>query len=126
MKKSQSSDYINGLEKTLGIDKDGNLTAGKNLGVDGTIKLNGGIEPIHPYPLGNYTVEVLFERHVDLTTDYTFFGFIIYDDGASVPCMGSYAIAGGVLETFSAISYDTIFDWTKGGAVEEKLIATKP
>lgn len=42
MKKSQSSDYMTRLEKTLGIDKEGNLTAGKNLKVEGTTKLNSG------------------------------------------------------------------------------------
>ena len=53
MKKSQSSDYINGLEKTLGIDKEGNITAGKNLAVDGATKLSGGLEPIHEYTFNN-------------------------------------------------------------------------
>lgn len=50
MKKSQSSDYFNRLEKFLGIDEEGNITAGKNLEVDGNIfTLNGkewGIMPV--------------------------------------------------------------------------------
>ena len=107
-------------------DENGNAVIGKNLEVDGTTKLSSGIKPIHTYPLGSYTFEVLFERHVELATEYTFFGYIIYDDGTSVPCMGSYAISQGELESFSAISYDTIFAWTKGGALEEKAIATNP
>ena len=110
----------------INADKNGNAVIGKNLEVDGTTKLNGGIKPIHTFPLVNYTVEVLFERHVETATEYTFFGYIIYDDGTSVPCMGSYAITGGELDSFSAISYDTIFAWTKGGTLEEKAIATNP
>lgn len=49
MKKSQSSDYFNRLEKGLGIDEEGNVSAGKNLEAGGNIfTLNGkqwGIMP---------------------------------------------------------------------------------
>lgn len=126
MKKSQSSDYINGLEKTLVIDKEGNLTAGKNLEVKGTTKLSGGIKPIHTYSLGDYTLEVLFERHLSNYTEHTFFGHIVYDDGIDVPCIGMYTIERDALTYFSAISYNSIFTLNEGGTLEEKAIATKP
>ena len=127
MKKSQSSDYINGLEKSLSVDKEGNLTAEKNLYVKGTTKLSNGIEPIHTYPLGDYTFSVLFEKHKENSTEHIFFGYITYDDGADVPCMGSFSINGqGKLVRFSAIDYNTIYTWNEGGTLEEKAIATKP
>ena len=54
MKKSQSSDYINGLEKSLGVDKEGNLTARKNIQVDGNVfTLNGKNWGIFPVRSGN-------------------------------------------------------------------------
>ena len=53
MKKSQSSEYFSRLEKTLAIGDEGNITAGKNLEVDGTTKLNGGVSPIHSYVLSD-------------------------------------------------------------------------
>lgn len=54
MKKSQSSEYINGLEKSLGVDKEGNLTARKNLEVEGNVfTLNGKDWGIFPVRSGN-------------------------------------------------------------------------
>lgn len=49
MKKSQSSDYFNKLEKTLAIDDEGNATFAKNLLADGTIGGNSGLKAIHTY-----------------------------------------------------------------------------
>ena len=114
------------LEKTLAIDEDGIITATKNSEVYGTTKFSFGIKPIHTYPLGNYTFEVLFERHTEEATEYTFFGYIVYDDATAIPCMGTYTIAEGSLIGFSAISYNSIFTWNKGGEVEEKAISTNP
>ena len=85
MKKSQSSDYINGLEKTLGIDKEGNLTIGKNLEVGGTTKLNGGIEPIHIYRFRQknhqYELHVYEEKVWNSGHWYNFFGLLIDEIG---------------------------------------------
>ena len=49
MKKSQSSDYFNRLEKFLAIDEEGNITAGKNLEADGTIRAINGFKPVATY-----------------------------------------------------------------------------
>lgn len=62
MKKSQSSDYFNRLEKGLGIDEEGNVSVGKNLEADGNIfTLNGkqwGIMPVIRINVsGNYVEE---------------------------------------------------------------------
>ena len=54
MKKSQSSDYFNKLEKTLAIDDEGNITAGKNLEVHGNVfTLNSKDWGIFPIRSGN-------------------------------------------------------------------------
>ena len=61
MKKSQSSDYINGLEKSLGVDEEGNVAIGKNLETGGNIfTLNGkqwGIMPVITIYQGEYSGE---------------------------------------------------------------------
>ena len=125
MKRMIDSELIEALGTDIKFDGNGNVIVGKNLEVGGTTKLNKGIKPIHTFPLNDYTVEVLFERYVEFVTDYTFFGYIVFDDGSSVPCIGSYIISQGVLEELSAISYNAIYSWTKGGALEEKAIATE-
>ena len=107
-------------------DENGNAVIGKNLEIDGTTKLNSGFKPIHTYNLDNYTFSVLFEIHKGLITERIFFGYITYDDGSDVPCIGSYAIVEGAITRFSAISYDTIYSFNAGGAVVEKAIATNP
>ena len=38
-----------GLGKYVNIDENGNAVIGKNLEINGTTKLNGGLEPIHTY-----------------------------------------------------------------------------
>lgn len=110
----------------INADKNGDAVIGKNLKIDGTTKMNGGLEPIHTFPLGDYTVEVLFERHLESSTDYTFFGYIVFDDGSSAPCIGTYSLTEDTLTGFDAISNSTIYSWAVGGTLEAKLIATKP
>lgn len=112
--------------EVIHTDESGNAVIGKNVKIDGTTKLNGGLNPIHTYNLLNYTFEVLFEKHVGDSTEHIFFGYIVYDDGTSVPCMGMYSISNNRLTSFSAISYDTIYSWNEGETLQEKTIATNP
>lgn len=105
MKKSQSSDYINGLEKTLGIDKEGNLTAGKNLEVDGTTKLNGGLKPIHHYESVDglsSPIDVYFEN---ISYDYHYF-IGKCNDGFAI---GAYTLEGSNLSNYTIISVNDPF-----------------
>ena len=96
MKKSQSSDYINGLDKTLGIDKEGNLTVRKNLQVDGNVfTLNGkhwGIMPVYT-TIDNNTSER---------------GFIIYSDRpgpySPAPGVNMYYIKGIYADNYGDVS----------------------
>lgn len=104
MKKSQSSDYINGLEKTLGIDKEGNVSVGKNLKIDGTTKLNGGLTPIlikdgeYQTDDGTFTYSVLdFGEFKD--TGNNILGLIINDEFELIG-IGSYKISGTTSDSF--------------------------
>ena len=112
MKKSQSSDYINGLEKTLGIDKEGNITAGKNLKIDGATKLSGGLEVIHEYNFNDggeiCKLGVFFEACLSLVNAYNFIGYLTNSDGEKQLCFGQYSIENGQLENINAwYFYDT-------------------
>lgn len=134
MKKSQSSDYINGLEKTLGIDKEGNLTAGKNLEVEGTTKLNSGFEPIHTYFITDVEgtqneVDVYLETFNPNTSYYSFIGKYKYDDFQL--CFGSYRLSeDGKISELNVINfYDSsvpqVTNLTAGGDWEFLEIAYK-
>lgn len=109
-------------------DKDGNAAIGKNLEIDDTTKLNGGLEPIHTYSLGDYTFSVLFERHIESSTDHVFFGYIVFDDGSSSPCIGIYSLSNtdATVNSFNAISNSSIYSLNGSGTVVEKTIATNP
>lgn len=124
MKKTQSSDYINGLEKTLGIDKEGNLTVGKGLEVDGLIKANSGFKPIHTYFITDLEgtqneVDVYLETFNPNTNYYSFIGKYKYDDFQL--CFGSYRLSeDGEISELNAINfYDTsvpqVTNLTAGG-----------
>ena len=111
MKKSQSSDYINGLEKTLGIDKEGNITAGKNLKIDGATKLSGGLEVIHEYNFNDggeiCNLGVFFEAYLSLVNAYNFIGYLTNSDGEKQLCFGQYSIENGQLKNiYSWYFYD--------------------
>ena len=107
-------------------DGNGNAVIGKNLEINGTTKLTGKIEPIHTFPLGDYTFSVLFESHIESSTDHAFFGYIVFDDGSNAACIGIYSLAEDKLTSFYAISHNTIYSWYVGETLEEKLIATIP
>lgn len=68
MKKSQSSEYINGLEKNLGVDKEGNLTV-KSMGV-------------YRFATGKLRNYGTFEGHKDIHI------IGIEDDEATYSCIG--------------------------------------
>lgn len=134
MKKSQSSDYINGLEKTLGVDKEGNLTARKGLEVDGLIKANSGFKPIHTYFITDlddteYEVDVYLETFNPNTGYYSFLGKYKYDDFQL--CLGSYKLSeDGKISELNVINfYDTpvpqVTTLTSGGDWEFSEIAYK-
>lgn len=73
-----------GLSKYVHFDENGNAVIGKNLEVDGTTKLNGGLKPIAEYrfatgKLSNYGT---FEGHKDIMI------LGIRDDDGNYNCIG--------------------------------------
>lgn len=73
MKKSQSSDYMTRLEKTLAIDDEGNTTVRKNIQVDGNVfTLNGKDWGIFPVRSGN--PEEMIDEGFILTSVAPYFG----------------------------------------------------
>lgn len=81
MKKSQSSDYFNKLEKTLAIDDEGNATFAKNLLADGTIGGNSGLKIIHTYE---------FDINIDEEPNHIIFNVFFEIQGVQgFTCIGS-------------------------------------
>lgn len=106
MKKSQSSDYMTRLEKTLAIGEEGNITARKNVDIDGTTKLNGGFKPIHTYNFSddngdNYTLNVLFE--ISDSTPIGFIGELSLTGETPDLCLGKYSLSNGEINSLSVI-----------------------
>ena len=65
-----------GLAKNIGFKDDGSVEVGKNLEVDGQIKLNSGFTAIHTFTLredddNNLTVDVYWESAMDLSKEQT-------------------------------------------------------
>ena len=106
MKKSQSSDYFNRLEKSLGVDKEGNLTAGKNLEVEGTTKLIDGFTFIHTYPVSStQNINIMFEKLLNGSGYYGFVGTLI-DDLNEFICIGTYLDVGAPYKVVSLMFID--------------------
>ena len=104
MKKSQSSDYMTRLEKTLAIGEDENITARNNLQIEGTTKLNNGLEPIHIYSLPDgYQLFVLFEKEDEENNGFIGIGFIQSDDNSKDICLFSYSLTNGEISYLRTI-----------------------
>lgn len=95
-------------DELLTADKNG-ITVGKNLEVDGTTKLSGGLEVLHTYNFNDNIstkLEVLLERHNHFSStwnEYIGYGYIS-QFGTRHPCIFSYSTNNGAIETFSAVS----------------------
>lgn len=94
MKKSQSSEYFNRLEKGLGVDEEGNITAGKNLEIDGQLKTNGGFNPIHSYVFTDTNaIDYPFDVYAEVQTETDQFSF--FGKYSNSLCYGLYRLQNG-------------------------------
>ena len=80
--------------EVINADKNGNAAIGKNLEIDGTTKLNGGIKPIHSYVFSdtngqNYPFDVYVEVQSN-TNQFSFFGKY-----SGSLCFGIYVLDNG-------------------------------
>lgn len=106
MKKSQSSEYFNKLEKTLAIDDEGNATFAKDVQADGTIGGNSGLKFLHEYhnQSPDFTLKVYLEIPNDNAGGWSFFGELEYD-GFSYLSYGIYDLYDGQISFFNALYY---------------------
>lgn len=103
MKKSQSSEYFNRLEKALDIDDEGNATFAKNLLADGTIGGNSGLTIIHTYKINElYSLNIYIENP-DNIGGTNFIGCISNSFDEYYPCYGNYSFLEGTKLYFNAI-----------------------
>lgn len=112
MKKSQSSDYFNKLEKTLAIDDEGNATFAKDVQADGTVGGNSGLKVIHEYSFTDdgdiCKLGVFFETYLSYLNAYNFIGYLTNSEGEKQLCLGQYFIDNGQLtDIYAWYFYDT-------------------
>ena len=89
------------------VDESGNAVIGKNLEIDGTAKLNGGIKPIHTFTLidsngHSYEFEVFIETEVEPGT-FSFLGKF-----SNAICLGLYVISNGTITDLRTLYFDDI------------------
>lgn len=114
-------------------DENGNAVIGKNLEVDGTTKLNGGLNPIHSYVLtdtngNNYA----FDVYVELQTNPNQFSFL--GKYQNTLCLGIYALENGKVSELrlmylndpSANPYILHGDNFSGNETTDQEITTNP
>ena len=111
---------------SIHVDKNGDVSIGKNLEIDGTTKLNGGLKPIHHYKLGedisSATLDVYFES-VNSDDNHYFIGR--RNDNIAI---GAYILDGGKVSTYTIISVGGPYDqeayiyYKEGGADENSYL----
>lgn len=114
-------------------DENGNAVIGKNVEIDGTTKLNGGLNPIHSYVFtdtngGNYP----FDVYAELETETNLFSF--FGKYSNSFCYGIYKLENGkvseirilYLNDISVNPYILHGDNFTGNDTTDKEIATLP
>ena len=118
MKRMIDSELIEGLSTDIKFDGTCNVIVGKNLGVGGTTKLNGGLKPIHTFTWSitqdefkwDYTLESLYETE-ESSLGYTIFnGYLrIHVNGVDVSqdyaIIGEYNGFGGQINELSGVTF---------------------
>ena len=101
-KRMIDSELIEALGTDIRFDGTGNVIVGKNLEVNGTTKLNGGIKPIHTYSTPvidgqSYDIDVYIEKYNSQSDTHSFMGILRYRnpvyDNSSYLVIGSYGFS---------------------------------
>lgn len=117
--------YNDGIE----VKRNGDVVIGKNLEVEGTTKLNSGIEPIHRYELDSKNfLNVLFEKTNGYSM-YAGFGYFDLNDNLS-PCIFRYVLSSGKVFRLWGINERAIYTYdgqklTMGAIAQEKNVQSK-
>lgn len=112
MKKSQSSDYMTRLEKTLAIDDEGNATFAKSVLADGTIGGNSGLKPIKEYDFISGQKLIILDEKFSVG-DAGFVGFGYVDDsveGTVYPALFNYNLENGKVTGFYGVGNGMILE----------------
>jgi hypothetical protein len=106
--KNENGSYV--FNEGLEVKSNGDVTVGKNLEVDGTAKLNGGLEFIHRYELGsNNYLNVVFEKTIGYSI-FVGFGYLEHI-GNLYACMFRYLKSGTAINRIWAINNDSIYTY---------------
>lgn len=117
--------YNDGIE----VKSNGDVAVGKNLEVEGTTKLNSGIEPIHRYELDSKNfLNVLFEKTIGYSL-YAGFGYFDLNNNLS-PCIFRYVLSSGKIFRLWGIDEKDIYTYdgqklTRGVIAQEKNVQSK-
>ena len=120
MKRMIDSELIEALGTDIKFDGTGNVIVGKNLEVDGTTKLNGGLKPIHTYKLDGVTTLYVYFEHVQYG-EFIGYGWIT-NIGTSRPCIFHYALQDGKVTRFRGLGDDIIYEYSNN-AIKTSTIA---
>ena len=97
-KRMIDSELIEALGTDIKFDGTGNVIISKNLEVNGTTKLGGGLAPTKTIRLSpsNFASDLVFNIFIEIpsanTGIYTFFGSAEnYDEGSKYLCIGEYS-----------------------------------
>ena len=93
--------------ESISMDENSNVVIGKNLKIDGTAKMNGGLEPIHHYENvdgSGSTIDVYFETIS--SDDYHYF-IGKCNDGFAI---GAYTLNGRELSDYTIIRIGNPYD----------------
>lgn len=98
-----------GLSKYVHFDENGNAVIGKNLEVDGTTKLNGGIDYIHQYSFTDDTGGIW---HLNVYASFSSTGNALInlfdEDGNTSICgIGHYDISNQTITSVDILGFDT-------------------
>lgn len=109
-------------------DENGNAVIGKNVEIDGTTKLSGGIEPIHNYKIQTggdiYRLIVLFETYDSLNQAYCSFGFIEKEGDSIYPGFFDYSISNGSITRFYGVFENKVYDFNGSNITESQILTS--
>lgn len=104
-------------------DENGNAVIGKNLEIDGTTKLSGGLTPIHTYKLDGVTTLYVYFEHMQYG-DFIGYGWIM-NTGTSRPCIFHYSLQDGKVTRFRGLSDDIIYEYNSNSNLTKTFTIAK-
>lgn len=123
--KNENGSYV--FNEGLEVKSNGDVTVGKNLEVDGTTKLNGGLTPIATYNVditqNGHVVSIIMHdygeiKNIQDSTKRHLLSLYRSDNGVSIYGLGFYSLSGQKLQVARIVGYGPEF----GEALNVNLI----